>query len=136
MKVEFHPLDEKVEKLSFVVIQARYQGQWIFVRHKDRSTWEVPGGHIEKNEDVDAAAKRELKEETGALDFNLVPVCDYSVEIKEIKTFGRLYYAEVTKLGNLEYEIEEISFGDNLPAQLTYDKIQPHIFEKVKGFII
>ena len=37
---------------------------WVMVKHKIRG-WELPGGRINKNETVEHAAIRELKEETG-----------------------------------------------------------------------
>lgn len=88
-------------------------------------------GHIEKNEAVDNAAKRELREEMGALDFQLIPICNYSVDKEDTKSFRRLYLGEVNVLGNLEYEIEEIAIRDELPNELTYEKIQPHLYQKV-----
>ncbi|MFR7445451.1 MAG: NUDIX domain-containing protein [Sellimonas intestinalis] len=42
-------------------------------------TYEVPGGHREAGETIDETARRELYEETGATDFDLFPVCVYSV---------------------------------------------------------
>ena len=30
--------------LKFAVIIARYNGKWVFCKHKKRNTWEVPGG--------------------------------------------------------------------------------------------
>ena len=52
--------------LKFAVIIARTDGKWIFCKHRERDTYEVPGGHREKGEDILSAAKRELMEETGA----------------------------------------------------------------------
>lgn len=46
-------------------------------RHNDRSTWETQGGHIEENETPLEAAKRELFEESGAIEYSIAPVCDY-----------------------------------------------------------
>ncbi|GMQ62947.1 NUDIX hydrolase [Vallitalea maricola] len=136
MKVEFYNLDDFNNSLKFVVIQARYKDEWIFVRHKDRNTWEIPGGHIEKEEMPDEAAARELYEETGAIEYNLSPICNYSVEINESKSFGRLYYAEVKNIGELgDYEITEIITKDKLPEKLTYDKIQPILYKKVLASI-
>lgn len=60
------------------VIAAKYRGKWVFCRHKERKTWEFPGGHIEKGETAEAAAGRELYEETGALEYRLYPVAAYS----------------------------------------------------------
>lgn len=132
MTVQFHDLNDEKKQLKFVVIHARYQGKWIFVRHKDRTTWEIPGGHIEPNESIDDAAKRELWEESGALEFELIPICNYSVCRDEIKSYGRLYFAEVEKLGNLlEHEIVEIMLNDELPINLTYANIQPYLYRRV-----
>jgi len=41
---------------------AKYQGKLLLVRHKYRSSWEIPGGHREQGEKIDAAARRELFE--------------------------------------------------------------------------
>jgi 8-oxo-dGTP diphosphatase len=57
------------ELLKFAVIAARYQEKWIFCRHKERVTWEIPGGHREVGEDILDTARRELYEETGAIYF-------------------------------------------------------------------
>ena len=65
--------------LKFAVIIAKFQGKWVFCKHRQRDTYELPGGHREAGESILDAAKRELQEETGALDFSLVPVCAYSV---------------------------------------------------------
>ena len=54
------------EQIAFSVIAARMRGEWVFCRHRDRATWEMPGGHRETGETPEAAARRELREETGA----------------------------------------------------------------------
>jgi len=38
-------------RFLYAVIAAQYRGKWVFVRHKDRQTWEIPGGHKEKGEE-------------------------------------------------------------------------------------
>jgi len=68
------------EELKFAVIVSKYNDKFLYVRHKERETWEVPGGHREINERIDDTAKRELNEETGAVKFNIKPICDYSVK--------------------------------------------------------
>lgn len=62
-------------------------------------------------------------------------ICDYSVEAGKDKTYGRLYYANVFELGDLEYEIEEIACCDKLPDLLTYERIQPYLYKKVIDYI-
>lgn len=121
------------DQLKFAVIAARYCGKWIFCRHKLRDTYEIPGGHREPGEDIKNTARRELQEETGATDFDLSPVCVYSVTQDGVTTYGQLFFAEVYALGELpqEMEIKEIILADNLPEKLTYPAIQPHLFERV-----
>ena len=90
------------ELLKFAVIIARTDGKWVFCKHKERDTYEVPGGHREAGENISETAKRELKEETGAIDFEIKPVCIYSVKGKtrvneniEDETFGMLFIADI-----------------------------------------
>ncbi|MGI5853582.1 MAG: NUDIX hydrolase [Bacillota bacterium] len=126
------------DRLKFAVIAARYQGKWIFCRHKQRDTYEIPGGHREPGEDINDTARRELQEETGAISFDLAPVCIYSVTLNEVTTYGKLFFADVSVLGELpqEMEIKEIILADNLPERLTYPAIQPHLFKRVREWLI
>ncbi|SCG82446.1 NUDIX hydrolase [Proteiniborus sp. DW1] len=134
LKVNFYELNTiEDSKLQFAVIMARYEGKWIFVRHKERLTWEIPGGHREKNESIDMTASRELIEETGARKFNIFPVCVYSVFKSEIESYGQLFYSEVEYLGELpSSEIGEIKLSYTMPENLTYPLIQPCLFKKVE----
>ena len=134
IRIDFYELqDYQGYELTFVIICAVYKKQWVFVRHKDRNTWEIPGGHIEVGETPDEAAKREIYEETGAIKHDLKAICDYSVESVNGKRYGRLYYGQIEALkGELEYEIEEIIFSDEWPSRLTYADIQPVLLEEVK----
>jgi 8-oxo-dGTP diphosphatase len=122
-------------ELKFAVIVSKYNGKFVYVRHKERETWEVPGGHRELNEDINDTAERELKEETGAVKFNINPVCDYlcdySVERENAdKSYGRVYYAEIQELSELpNLEIGEIGLFDNMPENLTYPQIQPILLD-------
>lgn len=135
MRVEINEIN-KDKKLKYVIIQSRYKDKWVFVRHKDRTTWELPGGHIEKGEHPDQAARRELEEETGAVKFDLRPICNYFVADNDgSSASGRVYFANIKELGDLEYEIEEIRLFDGIPKDLTYEEIIPHIFNKVKSTI-
>ena len=116
-------------ELTYVIIGARYREEWIFVRQRDRLSWELPAGHIEAGEDPDHAAERELQEETGALHWELSVLSDYQVSFEGRQAYGRLYRAEIKELGPLpEHEIEEIIFRTNLPDELTYPEVQRVLF--------
>lgn len=128
------------EWLKFAVIIARTNGKWIFCKHKDRDTFEIPGGHREKGESIHSAAERELREETGAIDFSIQPVCVYGVRERtsvsgdsEEETFGMLFTAEVVSLDDeLHSEIEKILITDELVDRWTYPLIQPKLMEEAK----
>ena len=118
--------------IKYAVIVAQYHGKWILCRHKDRKTWEIPGGHREMNEKPEQTAARELWEETGALKAKISPVCAYS-----FCDYGMLYYADVPELGSIPdgSEIAETGCFARLPDELTYPHIQPALFEKVQSWL-
>lgn len=139
MEVKFY---DKVEDslLKFTVILAKYQGKWVFCKHKERDTYEIPGGHRETGEDIFGAAKRELMEETGAVDFDISPMCAYSVtgktrvsEREDEKSFGMIFTADIREFEKeLHSEMEKIIITKELPDHWTYPFIYPRIFEEAQ----
>ena len=128
------------ELLKFAVIISKTDGKWVFCKHKARDTYEVPGGHREIGETILETAKRELKEETGAIDFNLSPICVYSVKGKTKvnekeydESFGMLFFADIFSFEKeLHSEIEKILITDELVDNWTYPLIQPKLIEEAK----
>lgn len=136
LEVKFYDTVED-SLLKFAVIISRCKGRWVFCKHRERDTYEIPGGHRENGEDILETAKRELKEETGALEFTISPVCVYSVTGKNRvnetgeEAFGLLCFAEIIKLGDvLENEIEKVVLMEELPTEWTYPQIQPKLIEE------
>lgn len=138
MIIDFLDNEEVLDQqVTYVVLVSRYQNQWVLVRHQQRSTWEVPGGHREEQENSQKAAERELYEETGAEEFKIFPVSAYSVKNGGTITFGKLFYAEIKTFGDLpNFEIAEIKLVDDiLKETLTYPAIQPVLIQKVKSYL-
>ena len=123
--------------LKFAVIISMNNGKWVFCKHKERDTYEVPGGHREVGEDILETAKRELQEETGAVRYDLKPISVYSVTGKNSvnetgeETFGLLCFAEIREFsGQLDSEMEKVVLMYELPKNWTYPLIQPKLIEK------
>ena len=137
LNVRFFELNEVPDKdLAYAVILTLYQGQWAWVRHHDRHTWEIPGGRREPGEDIAATAARELREETGAQDFSLTPIGNYGVFREEKASYGQIFVAEVESFGELpESEIGEVRFFASPPAEQTYPQIQPLLLNRVTALL-
>jgi len=136
MEVKFYEIiDDSL--LRFAVIISKSCGKWVFCKHKERNTYEVPGGHREENESILETARRELYEETGAVEYEITPVCVYSVTGKNRvnetgeETFGMLYYADIKQFEqDLHSEMEKVELFDELPEDWTYPLIQPLLIQE------
>jgi 8-oxo-dGTP diphosphatase len=123
--------------LKFAVIIAKKDGKWVFCKHRERDTFEIPGGHRETGEDIMDTARRELYEETGAVRYSLAPICVYSVTAPDnfdgVETFGGLFFADIEELEpELHSEIERVYLIDDLPDKWTYPSIQPKLLEEAR----
>ncbi len=129
--VTIKEINKQPDNYNYVVIAAFFQGKWLWVKHKDRDTWELPAGHVETNETPGVAAIRELYEETGTLNYQLNPICDFTISNKGQTSNNRLYLANIHELGTLpKSEIAEVAQFENIPENLTYSSIQKILFEE------
>ena len=127
------------ELLKFAVIISKTNGKFVFCKHKERDTYEVPGGHREAGETIFETAKRELMEETGAIEFDIKPICAYSEkgktrvnENEDDETFGMLFFADIYAFEELHSEIEKILITDTLVEDWTYPLIQPKLITEAQ----
>ncbi len=138
MKIKFYEnVDDSL--LKFAVIVSKHNGKWVFCKHRERDTFEIPGGHRENGESILDTAKRELQEETGAKDFSINQICVYSVTGKNRvnetgeETFGMLFFSDIKEFNEeLHSEMEKIILFDDLPElkKWTYPLIQPLLIEE------
>ncbi len=135
LKVNFYETADD-SLLKFAVIVSRHKNRWVFCKHKERNTYECPGGHRESGENIGDTAERELWEETGAVKYDIKPVCVYSVEREGAESFGMLYFADIYEFEKLPaLEIEKIELLDALPSEWTYPLIQPKLLKKAEQFM-
>lgn len=134
MTSSVHKLYE-LKTYKYVVILSRYNNQILLSRHKDRTTWETQGGHIEENESEFEAAARELYEESGAVDYTLTPLFDYRATDESSSANGMVFFADITELEAIPFsEMKEVKTFDILPDNLSYPEITPILFEYAKEY--
>lgn len=132
-KCTVHPLNT-FDQPKFVVVLSHMDGKYLLSRHKARTTWETQGGHIEPGETPLEAAKRELWEESGAIEYTIEPLCDYWASDDIGWATGVVFRAEITKLGEIPQgsEMAEVRLFDVLPEVFTYTYISTVLFAHEK----
>lgn len=130
LQCEIHPLGT-LSPLRFVVVCSFYNGQMMLSYHKGHQSWETQGGHIEQNESPEETARRELYEESGVRDAEIIPVCDYFAYDSEGSSNGRVYAALIHEIGKLPAsEMSEIQMFSQFPENLTYPLVTPALFQE------
>lgn len=122
-------------RYTYVVVFSRYQGNYLFSRHRERITWETQGGHIEQGETPLEAARRELYEESGAVEYDIVPLFDYwaAEDENDPGAYGQVFLANVQCLAAIpDSEMAQTGLFDTLPPELTYPGITPVLFAKLQ----
>lgn len=125
-----HPLG-MLGTYKYVVVLSYEAGKILLSRRCDRATWETQGGHIEPGETPLIAARRELYEESGALDFDIAPLCDYFGYDDASSSNGMVFVAEIHRRGALPAsEMGAVRAFDALPdaRDLTYPNVTPRLF--------
>ena len=140
-----------VEKSAGAVIFKKEEGKICYLllhypatsHRTSRDYWDLPKGHIEKGENPEETAKREVKEETGLEDIEIVPAFKETIkyffrwEGKNILKFVTFYLAE-TKTKDVKISGEHIGFKWLLYKesikQLTF-KNAKEILQKASDFL-
>ena len=135
LQCKIYPAGSQTDYM-FVVVCSFYRGKLLLSRRKDRDTWETQGGHIEPGEMPVDAAKRELFEESGVTEAEVICVCDYLGYDTRGSAYGVVYLAKVQNLGTLpESEMAEVQLFDDLPENLTYPNVTPKLFAEARRLL-
>ena len=122
---------------KYVVVLSRYEGKILLSRHRERSTWETQGGHVEPGETPLEAARRELYEESGAMQYDIIPLCDYRAwdEHTGKGATGAVFAADIHTLVDIpQSEMAEVRTFDALPENITYPAITPELFAYLEAY--
>lgn len=99
LKFTREPADDAVP-IVFACVVAQYQGRVVFVFNSKWREWELPAGMIEPGETPEAAAKRELYEESGqvAESLQFEGVASIYVLKPDVIELGVMYTCELETL--------------------------------------
>lgn len=85
------------EKVMHVLVICQLGNDWILTRHKKRGL-EFPGGKVEAGETLEAAARREVYEETGAILSELLRLGEYRVLDPKGAFVKAVFYGRVKQI--------------------------------------
>jgi len=118
---------------SVVIVFAKFNNKWLLCKHKNRNTWEICGGHIEPNETILQAAKREVFEESGAIIDAIKIEGTYSFEENNIEKCGVYCSATIKEIKDLpDFEMKEIALFQDFPRNTTYPEIYTKLLKSME----
>jgi 8-oxo-dGTP diphosphatase len=130
-KVQFFPEPNQFpESAKHVLVICEYNQQWLLTNHKERG-WEFPGGKVEENETLYAAARREVLEETGATIKELVPLGTYKVNEPNDYFIKKIFYATIDKV-----KPKQGYYETNGPVLVEKDLLLTNRFNSQYSFIM
>ncbi len=95
--------------------------QWRYAIGKE--TLEIPAGKVDRGEDMEICARRELREETGFNASYLVPIFSYYPAIGYSNEVIRIYAASGLERVSAEQDVDEISKVEVLEVDKVFDLI-------------
>jgi 8-oxo-dGTP diphosphatase len=93
------PSEDAHIPLTFCVVVAQHEGQYVLVYNPERAQWEIPGGGINPGETPDSCARREMWEESSQELDELAFVALFKLRLSDGRyEFGAIYTGSVKQL--------------------------------------
>lgn len=118
------------EEVGHVLVICKYENKWLLTNHKTRG-WEFPGGKVEIGESLEAAACREVWEETGASIKELTPLGSYKVTDSKGFFIKKVFFGIISGLERKTNYLET-----NGPLLIREERLLKERFECHYSFIM
>jgi 8-oxo-dGTP diphosphatase len=114
--------------VGIVAVARTADGKWLLIRRGDTGEWGLPGGTLEWGETLKVALGRELEEEAGVVDYELVRVLGaFSEPMRDVRFHAVTVGVEVRvappakpPMNPLEIREARLFADDELPASLAF----------------
>ncbi len=112
--LDISDLDYEVIRVKGIIVNNKNE---VLIAHNN-NTYQFPGGHQEKSEDMEEALMREIKEETG------IDIKDVTGPFMQITTYAKNYFNSGKNVCNKIYYYRILS--DDVPnlAETNYDELE------------
>jgi 8-oxo-dGTP diphosphatase len=104
--LEFFPAPYKAPLRAFASLVFPWQGDEVLICSIEDRGWCIPSGRVEPDETSIEAAKREAKEEAGAILANVIYIGCYRIQDKRDVRWADVYAASVCGLVDLDPQFE------------------------------
>lgn len=113
------------------VIVENDEGEILFIKHSETGRyWELPSGHIEEGENPENAARREVREETGYLLDEVMPICLVVWPFEDTIRVQMVFGATVgDKISHGDGESDELSWRNGVPDNVTFGELGRDMYE-------
>lgn len=123
--------------IDFCIVPVIFNGNWMFVRQKEKETREIPSWWRNRNETIYTCAERELIDQTWAKVYDIDHMWYISLITDDWhKSYGALYLAHVIDTWDLwaHTHIGENKLFKDLPEKLTFTDIHTAVFAKAVAY--
>lgn len=125
----FQGLDPKAGIVTAVI--KNEDDEVLFIRHSEEGRfWELPSGHIEKDENPEEAVNREVLEETGHELKEVHPVLAIVWPFEDTVRVQIVFSATLgEEVSDTDEEAEEIKWHSNIPDKVTFGEFGHEVYE-------